>query len=180
MPRTFASLAIATLTLFAIAAAVALIDSDSAPDRHVLLGIGALLLSCLVQVISFTYLTVTGKVIVQAAHLAKLDPACLARVKQYKRSFSRHLGLAVISAVLASASGGAAWRSHDALSVHIPAAVLAAIIHSWIYWRQHRILRCNADLVEATLKAYSSWRTRRTHSKAADAAGEEGNVLAPQ
>ena len=165
MPRIFASLAIATLTLFALTAAIALTDSGSAPDRHVLLAVGTLLISCFFQVVGFTYLTVTGKVIAQAAHFASLDPACLVSVKQYKRSFTRHLALAIGSVVLASATGGAAWRSRDALAVHIPAAMIAAIIHVWVYRRQYHVLLRNAQLVETTLKAYSAWRDQRISCK---------------
>jgi len=179
MPRVFASLAVATLTLFALTAAIAVIDSGSAPDRHVLLAVGTLLMSCFIQAVGFTYLTVTGKVIAQAAHLASLDPACLKSVKQYKRSFTHLLALVVVSLVLASATGGAAWRSRDALAVHIPAALIAAIIHVWVFRRQHRILRCNADLAETTLKAYSAWRARRISSDVSLTTSAESTALAP-
>jgi len=162
MPRIFASLAIATLTLFATAAGIALIDAGSAPDRHILLGIGALLLSSFIQVVGFTYLTVTGKVIAQAANLATLDPGCLSSVKQYKRSFTRQLALAVVSMVFASATGGASWRSRDALAFHFPAAMIATILHVWVYRRQYHVVRRNADLVESTLSAYALWRSQRT------------------
>lgn len=179
MPRVFASLAVATLTLFALTAAIALIDTGSTPDRHVLLGIGTLLLGCFIQVVGFTYLTVTGKVIAQTAHLASLDPGCLAGVKQYKRSFTRHLALAIISIVVASATGGAAWRSHEALTFHFPAAMIAAIIHVWVYRRQHYLIRRNANLVESTLTAYSSWRTRQIDRNVPLAATAERNAIAP-
>lgn len=179
MPRIFASLAIATLTLFALTAAVAILDNGSTPDRHVLLGIGTLLLSCFVQVLGFTYLTVTGKVIAQAANLSKIDPACQARVRQYKRSFTRQLALAIVCVVLASATGGALWRSRDALEVHYAAAMVAALAHAWVYRRQYHVLRSNADLVETTVKAYSTWRTRRIDRNIPVSANAESNTFAP-
>jgi len=164
MPRVFASLAIATLTLIFLTATIALLDNGSAPDRHILLAVGTLLMSCFIQVVGFTYLTVTGKVLAQAAHLANLDPACLTSAKRYKRSFTRHLALVVLSIVLASATGGAAWRSLEAFAVHVPAAMIAALAHVWVYRAQYRVLRRNADLVETTLKEYSNWRDRRITS----------------
>ncbi len=179
MPRIFASLAIAILTLFALTAAVALIDSGSAPDRHVLLAVASLLLSCFIQALGFTYLTVTGKVIAQAVHFASLDPACLASVKQYKRTFARQLALVAIGTILASATGGAALRSPDELAVHVPAAIIAAIIHVWVYGRQFHILRRNAHLVESTLEAYASWRTQQISHNVPIAASPESTALAP-
>lgn len=161
MPRVFASLAVANLSLFALTALSATVDSASPPDRHILLAVGALLLSCFLEVIGFTYLTVTGKVIAQAVHLASLDAACLQTTKQFKRNFTRLLAIVAVSIVLASATGGAAWRSPAARVVHVPTALLAAIIHVWGYHRQYHLIRRNAKLVDTTLKDYSSWRTRR-------------------
>lgn len=161
MPRFFTSLAIATLTLFVLTATIAMLDSGSEPDRHILLAVGTLLMSCFIQVVGFTYLTVTGKVIAQAAHLANLDSAFLNCAKRYKRTFTRLLALVVLSIVLASATGGAAWRSRTALAFHIPAALIAALAHVWVYREQYRALRRNADLVKTTLEAYSAWRDRR-------------------
>jgi len=177
MPRVFASLAIAALTLFTLTAATALASGGSAPDRHILLALGTLLLSCFIQVVAFTYLTVTGKVVAQAVHFAHLDPAPLWTVKQYKRRFTHKLALVMASVVLVSATGGAAWRSREALVLHIPAAVLTLLIHAWALRRQDHILRRNAQLVETTLQAYSGWREQRpglagTHS--APLSGEVG------
>jgi hypothetical protein len=179
MPRVFASLAVATLTLFALTAGIALADGGSAPDRHVLVAVGTLLISCFTQVAGFTYLTVTGKVVAQAVHLASLDAACPAIVKRYKRSFTRYLAVAIIAVVLASATGGAAWRSREALAVHIPAAMIAAIIHVWVFRRQHQVLRRNADLVETTLKDYSAWRVQRVTRTTALAGNAETDALSP-
>ena len=161
MPRVFASLAIAALTLFTFTAAIAFASSGSAPDRHILLAVGTLLFSCFIQVVAFTYLTVTGKVVAQAVHFAHLDPAPLSSVKEYKRCFTHQLALVVASMVLVSATGGAAWRSPEALLLHIPAAILTVLIHVWVLRRQHHVLRRNARLVETTLKAYSAWREQR-------------------
>lgn len=179
MPRIFASLAIATLILFALTAAFAFLDSGPAPDRHVLLAVGTLLMSCFIQIVGFTYLTVTGKVIAQAAHLANLDPACLISVKNYKRSFTHCLALAIMGVVLASATGGAAWRTPDALAVHLPAAMIVATIHVWVYRRQYHVLRHNNQLVEVTLKAFSAWRDQRLSRNIPIAADAESNALAP-
>lgn len=171
MPRLFASLAIATVSLFILTAALALTDDGSAPDRHVLLAVGTLLMSCFIQVLGFTYLTVTGKVIAQAAHLAGLDPACLKESRQYKRTFTNLLAIVVFSTVLVSATGGAVWRSPDALILHVPTAMLLLILHVWVYWREHHLLSRNAELMGTTLKTYSTWRAQRVRTGVPGAAG---------
>jgi hypothetical protein len=169
MPHVFASLALANLALFAFSAAFALSSAASARDRHILLAVFSLLLSCFIQVLVFTYLTVTGKVIAQAVHLARLDPGILSRAKETKRSFTNCLAIIVAAVVLLSATGGAAWRSQRALTVHVPVAILAVLIHAWLYRKQHVLVRRNAQLLTATLRAYSTWREQRpgfagTHS----------------
>ena len=177
MPRIFASLAIATLTLFALSAAIALIDHGSSPDRHVLVAVGSLLMSCFIQVAGFTYLTVTGKVIFQAVHLAGLDPIHLASVRRYKQSFTRCLAFAIVCVVLASASGGATWSSPEALAVHLPAAMGVVIVHVWVYRRQYHLLRLNARLVDTILKAYSDWRDQRIGRNVAIAENAERDAI---
>lgn len=174
MPRLFASLAVATLILLVLAAGIAVFDKRAAPDRHVLIAVGALLLGCFTQVAGFTYLTVTGKVVAQAIHLSALDGACLARIKRYKRSFARYLAVAILTLCLVSATGGAAWRSPESVSVHILATILVAVVHAWVFRRQNEIIRSNAALVETTLKDYASWRNQRFSRKIAFAAGPEG------
>lgn len=169
MPHVFASLAVANLVLFALSAAFALGSAASARDRHILLAVFSLLLSCFIQVLVFTYLTVTGKVIAQAVHLARLDPGILSRAKEAKRSFTHCLAIIVAAVVLLSATGGAAWRSERALAVHVPVAIVAVLIHAWLYRKQHHLVRRNAQLLMGTLRAYSMWREQRpgfagTHS----------------
>jgi hypothetical protein len=161
MPHVFASLAVANLALFAFSTAFASSSAASARDRHILLGVFSLLLSCFIQVLVFTYFTVTGKVIVQAVHLARLDPDILSRAKEIKRSFTHCLAIIVAAVVLLSATGGAAWRSERALAVHVPVAILAVLIHAWLYRKQHGLVRCNDQLLAATLRAYSMWREQR-------------------
>ena len=161
MPHVFASLALANLALFAFSTAFALSSAASAQDRHILLAVFSLLLSCFIQVLVFTYLTVTGKVIAQAVHLARLDPGILSGSKEYKRSFTHCLAIIVAAVVVLSATGGAAWRSQRAVAVHVPVAILAVLIHAWLYRKQHVVVRRNAQLLTAALRAYSLWREQR-------------------
>jgi glucan phosphoethanolaminetransferase (alkaline phosphatase superfamily) len=176
MPHVFASLAVANLVLFAFSTAFALSSAASARDRHILLAVFSLLLSCFIQVLVFTYLTVTGKVIAQAVHLARLDPGILTRAREAKRSFTHCLAIIVAAVVLLSATGGAVWHSQRALAVHVPVAILAVILHAWLYRKQHVFVRRNAQLLTATLRAYSMWREHRRGFAGTHSAPSSGEV----
>ena len=89
MARIFSSFVVAQLILFAVSAAIGVFGSGEHTSRHVLLAILALLLSCLTQVGLFTYFTVTGKMVVQAVHLGRLERGPLVRVTLLKRSVTR-------------------------------------------------------------------------------------------
>ena len=95
MPRVFLSLCAANLICFIGAATAGIFISHFGQDRHILLAVFGLLLSCAIQVLAFTYFTVSGKVIVQAVHLGGLEPHPLMRVKAFKRSMTHWLGLVV-------------------------------------------------------------------------------------
>ena len=105
MPRVFACLAIANLLLLMASGAVGIFAARWGVDRHVLLSVLTLLFSCFVQVVAFTYLTVTGKMIGQAVHLAGLDASILQTAKSYKRAVTRCLAGVFGAVVFVTATG---------------------------------------------------------------------------
>lgn len=161
MPRIFASLSLACIVLFIATAGLAMMGGEANADRHILLAVIALLCSCFTQVVGFTYFTVTGKVLAQAVHLAKLDNACLVQVKLLKKSFTRCVGLIILAIVLSAATGGASWRTSGAATGHTPAAVAAIFLHLSVLLRQYRLISRNEGVVGTTLRLYSEWRVRR-------------------
>jgi hypothetical protein len=157
MSRIFSSLIAANLILFFIAGALGVfnfLNRSTSPDRHVLLAVLTLLLSCLIQVGGFTYLTITGKVIAQAVHVGKLDQAAIASAKLLKRRFTHQLALTFSAIILATASGASAWRSGNPSVFHALMAGLTIVTHALAWRNEFRLIRANELLVASTLAAY--------------------------
>ncbi len=154
MPRIFACLCIGNLIVLIGTAALAFVPLDAAPDRHVLLAVFALLLSCLTQVIVFTYLTVTGKLIRQAVHLGGLDPQPLHDAQRLKLSVARHLAALVGAIVLVTATGAAHWQAGNFFLLHFIAGALVLLVYMSVSYREYGLVVENAALLARTLLAY--------------------------
>jgi hypothetical protein len=163
MPRIFGCLGAANLILLVSTALAGFLDPAPAADRHVLLAVFTLLLTCLVQVLAFTYLIVTGKVLAQAVHLGRLDTAAVNRAKELKRFATRTLACVVVGAVIVTATGAAAWRGGDPHLYHLPASIAFVGVLAWGLFRQYDLVCRNARLLEQTLASYSA---RKEHGKA--------------
>lgn len=161
MPKVFASLAAANLILFIGAAALGYFDSAPRHDRHVLLAVMALLLACLVQVLTFTYLTVTGKVIGQAVHLGRLSIQAVDEVKAIKKRFARRLGAIMLILVVTTATGAVAWRSGDPHSYHAPTVLVMVCAWMFLQVQQYSLVAENAGLVDRTLAEYRAAKPER-------------------
>jgi hypothetical protein len=148
--------------LLAASGAMGLFASRWGMDRHVLLAVLALLFSCFVQVVTFTYLTVTGKMLGQAVHLAGLDATIFERLKTYKRGVTRCLAVVFGAVIFVTATGAVGWRAGSATAWHDVAAGLALVVHAGVLWRQYEIVFLNSRLVERTLGEYEL--ARRTKS----------------
>lgn len=109
MLKAFLGLASANTLLLFATAALGLFAESVGETRHVALAIFTLLLSVLVQVLTFTYFTVTGKMIGQAVHIGGLGDECLQTVKRLKMRVTRCLGVSVVSLVLVTGSGADLW-----------------------------------------------------------------------
>ena len=159
MPRVFACLAFANLLLLTASGAVGIFAPQWGVDRHVLLAVMSLLFSCFVQVATFTYLTVTGKVVGQAVHLAGLDRSIHETVKTYKRGVTRCLAAVFGAVVLVTATGAAGWRTGGATVWHDIAVGLVLVVHLGVFWREYEIVFLNSRLVARTLEAYEKARS---------------------
>jgi hypothetical protein len=160
MPRVFASLAAANVLLLVASGTVGLFDTGPGAERHVLLAVLTLLLSCFVQVVTFTYLTVTGKMIGQAVHLARLDPAILTLVRAYKKTMTRSLAVVFLAVVFVTATGASGWRLGGATLWHRFAAMVVLVAHLWAFLREYEVVVANARLLDQTLKNYETARNR--------------------
>ena len=158
MPRVFACLAIANVLLLIASGGMGFFAPKLGVERHVLLSVLALLFSCFVQIVAFTYLTVTGKMIGQAVHLGRLDTSILATAKTYKRGVTRCLAVVFAAVIFVTATGAVGWRSGGATVWHDTAAGLVLVAHVGVLWKQYEVVFLNSQLVERTLKEYERAR----------------------
>jgi hypothetical protein len=161
MPRIFACLAAANLILLAGAGLLGLMGPAFGQDRHILLAVFTLLYSCFIPVLTFTYFTVTGKMIGQMVHLSGLNPAHLDQIKRLKKSITHWLALLVASVVLTSATGGYRWGLETRSWWHLFAAALTLLIHLFVFYRQYNLIVTNARLFDRTASEYSTWKSAR-------------------
>lgn len=162
MPRVFACLVIGQCIVLVGTGTVGLLKLDPQADRHILLAVFSLLLACFIQVVGFTYLTVTGKTMVQAVHFGRLEPEPLLEAKRIKRSFARLLAMLMGAIVLATASGANLWRLGGGLALHWGGAFGVISLHLFVFMRQYGLIVRNAGLVDRTLDAYSRRRKAST------------------
>ncbi len=158
MPRTFACLAVANLLVLVGTAALGLARLDPGGDRHVVLAVFSLLVCCLVQVVTFTYFVVTGKMLAQALHLGGLDLAPLAEAKRLKRNAMRWLAAVVVGMVLVTATGATHWRERGVSTWHFVAGCVVILVQASALFGQFLLVARNAALVEKVLREYAAQR----------------------
>ena len=158
MPRTFACLAIGDLIVLIGTGVAGVLRLFSTPDVHIALGVFSLLVSCLIQVLVSTYLTVSGKVIAQAVHLGKLDADPLRRLAQRKRTNTRLVAAVVVSIVLVTATGASHWRARVWSIWHFGSALALLGAHLLALAWQYLLVADNSADLEATLAAYTDHR----------------------
>jgi hypothetical protein len=155
MPKVFLSLAVSDLLLVVIQAILGLSSGVVAADVHVMLGVLTLLFTCFVQVLVFTYFTVTGKMMSQMVLLRRADTSAILRAKYLKTQVTRRLAALVLAAVFATATGAMQWRGYGPSRLHLAAAALATGAHAWILLRQYSLVVENASIFSAVLRDYS-------------------------
>ncbi len=165
MPYIFLSLACGQLIVLLATGALGMVAAETAADRHVLLAVFSLLLSCLIQVIMFTYLTVTGKMVAQAVHLAKLDLHPIRTSQHLKRSATRLLGCVIATVVLVTATGAYHLRSGAGGTVHFAVAGLLLLVHLFALYKEYGLILENRALVERTLELYQAALKHKTQKK---------------
>ena len=155
MPRIFAAFVTGHLLVLVAVAGLGLLDPAPDPTRHIALAVFVLLLSCLLQVAVFMYLTVTGKIIVQAVHLGGLDLAPVYEAKRLKQRFTRILAAVVASIVLVTATGAYQWREGVSSYVHFPAASVFLLVHFVAAYLEFVLICINKALVSRVLSTYT-------------------------
>ena len=175
MPRIFASLAIAECILLAGTGVIGLFAIHIGVGRHIALAVFTLILSCLIQVLAFTYLTVTGKVIVQAVHLGDLSVEKIDQAKQLKRSWTFFLAIIMFLVVLVTASGSQWFHKGEWYLIHVASAIAILVAHVVVFYLEYDVIFRNANLVAQTLESY----TDRNPSDKSSSPGESSAVSTP-
>ena len=155
MPRIFAAFVTGHLLVLVAVTGLGLLDPATDPTRHITLAVFSLLLSCLLQVMVFMYLTVTGKIIVQAVHLGDLDLAPIYEAKRLKARFIRILGAVIASLVLVTATGAYQWREGMSSYVHFSAASVFLLVHFVAAYLEFAVICENKALVNRVLRTYT-------------------------
>ncbi len=164
MARVFTCLAVSNLIVFFGVAALGLLKPDETPDRHVLLAVFALMVSALVQVITFTYFTVTGKMMAQAMHLGHMGLDRMAEVKSLKRSMTYCLGGIFASVVLGTASGAVHWRDGLPARMHLVAAMVVLACHVFLLTREYILVVNNGKVFDEVMGEYAAKKESQTSS----------------
>lgn len=163
MPRVFLGLAIGNVLVVAATAFLGLLGSAGLRNHHIAIAIFALILTCLVQVLAFTYFTVTFKLMGQAVHIGKsaLDP--LQQAKRLKLQMTRCLGLVVGAVLVATASGASSWREGAGAAMHLVTGLVLPILVTYVLSIEYSLIARNTVLVGAVMHHFESQKNAPTH-----------------
>lgn len=158
MPLVFACLAISEILLVLGAGLLGFLRGPATTDQHMLMGLLALLVACLIQIVVFTYLTVTGKMIVQAVHLGRLGLDPLYAAKRLKKRMTRLLAAGTLPVVLVAMTAGLHWRTGRHGTWHFATAAVLLAVHAGVFFAQYNAIVENGQLLSRTLDAYTRKR----------------------
>jgi hypothetical protein len=174
MARVFACLAISEILLVIGAAILGFLRGAGSVDRHMLLGLFVLLLASLIQIVVFTYLSVTGKMIAQAVHLGDLGLEPLLEARNIKRSVTHLLAAGMAPVVFLAVTAGLHWRSGEHATLHFLAGSVMLAVHVGVFVAQHRRIAANGILLDRTLREYSVGRANASRCQPDEDPRESG------
>jgi len=158
MTRVFTGLAVGNVLVLLATGALGLLHVSPAPDRHVLLAVFSLLLTVFVQVLAFTYFTVTGKIVGQAVHLAGHDAAAIVEVKRLKRSVTRYLLVMLLAVILVTVTGAVHWRTNELGTLHLICAGGGLPFAGLVLLREYALIVDNTALLADAVGTYERWQ----------------------
>lgn len=183
MLKAFLGLALANVLLLLATAALGLAAESLGVTRHVALAIFTLLLSVLVQVLTFTYFTVTGKMIGQAVHIGGLSSQYLQTVKKLKKRVTRCLGVSVVSLILVTGSGADLWSGGDAasgvLGPHVLWGFAATAVLVLALFFEFGLIAENSGFFDGVMREYANIKAERSPRAGASSA-ESNDTHMPQ
>lgn len=156
MPRIFACLVIANTVLFGGGVLLGLFANPDTADRHVILAVLTLLLSALIQVLSFMYLAVGGRVARQAAHQAGLGSDVVDRTNAKKRRMTPLIALVIASLIAVVATGATSWRGASSSWFHLGAVGALFALHGWVWFREYDLISQFSFDLESVLREHQA------------------------
>ena len=159
MPRIFLYLAIANMVLLVLSAVIGFVGWEPTPDRHILLGVITLLYSSLLQALTFTYFTVSGKAVTQAIHLARLSREPLNKSDKLKFRLFMQLGLFAGAIVITISTGAYHWRTGLYEYQHLLGAGVNLLVYLFVLVNEYSLIVENRTLVNQVLRSYDVWRS---------------------
>lgn len=138
------------LLLMSITAVAGLVGSEASAwgVRHVLLGVLTGLYTCLVQVITYMYFVVCGKIVGQSVESGRTRADVLHRVLELKRRALRHSAAGIVAILAAVCTGGAAVNILQSPTSHMVVAFSAVIINSIVFIQQFVLIEHNRRLFD--------------------------------
>ncbi len=134
-------------------------------EPHVILAVLTCMLTCLVQVVVFTFLSVNGRLISQAVHLGALAPTPINTIRQLKRRTGRCLAVMALLLVLAVATGAVHWRSGAYTWPHFLLVCLFLTAHFPVLLLEWQVICRTRRLVDETMGAYRLARANQSESR---------------
>lgn len=156
MPRVFAGVATANVLLVAATTLLGLSAPAISNSYHVALAVFTLILTCLVQVLGFTYLTVTFKLMAQAVHLGKLPMDHLLHAKSLKKRMARCLAAVITAVLITTASGADSWRAGAGGWLHLSLGLAAPLLLPYLLFTEFNLIARNASLVATVMRQYTA------------------------
>jgi hypothetical protein len=154
--RAILALMVADGLLFLATAAFGFLVAGAARyAQHFVLALMTLVVTVLIHVVVFTYLTATFKMMSQAVHLGRLDDAALARAKVFKRRVARWVGLSFVTLLPVIAFGALSDRDASWGVWHFASACLTVVVHVAAFAGEYHAASANARLMADVFDAYN-------------------------
>jgi len=125
---------------------------------HFAMGLVTVLLTCLTQVITFTYFVVSGKLIMRAAVAHSVDAGVVPEAQRLKARTLHVAAPAIGAVILLAALGGYADGDPSAATLHLAAFLLAVPVNGVAFAVQYVLIGRNGRLLQAALDQYSDGR----------------------
>lgn len=161
MARIFIYLSVANIILLFGVMMIGWLGWKPAPERHIILAVLTLLLSSFMQVLTFTYFNVTGKVVTQALHLSSADLSPIFQQKRIKYTFMWLLAILVGSYLFSVATGATGWRTRNVGYEHLLAAGVSIVAHCFVLMREYSLIVDNTAIVKEVLRTYEEGQKSR-------------------